>query len=190
MPEFTQDFFTRAIPNFQQVRSLTGPVDRALEIGCYQGRSACWMLENLLGPTGELICIDPFTQQDIDCFDLRAEPKGNLDIADRFWRNIRQHQRPGQRVDLLAERSYTALARLIDQRQQFDFVYIDGNHSAAAILADAGMSWGLVRSGGIMLLDDYKLDRETMRAMDHWLEAVGSLCTVIIRNDQMGLKKS
>jgi hypothetical protein len=37
----------------------------------------------------------------------------------------------------------------------FDLVYVDGSHRAADVLADAVLSWPLLKNGGIMLFDDY-----------------------------------
>jgi len=38
----------------------------------------------------------------------------------------------------------------------FDIVYIDGSHKAKNVLADAILSWELLKTGGIMIFDDYK----------------------------------
>ena len=39
--------------------------------------------------------------------------------------------------------------------EQFDFIYIDGSHTAPDVMTDACMAWGLLKKGGIMLFDDY-----------------------------------
>jgi hypothetical protein len=38
---------------------------------------------------------------------------------------------------------------------QADFIFIDGNHTAAFVLTDALMSWYTLKPGGIMVFDDY-----------------------------------
>ncbi len=40
--------------------------------------------------------------------------------------------------------------------ESFDFIYVDGCHHAAAVLADAAMSWNLLKPGGIIAFDDYE----------------------------------
>jgi predicted O-methyltransferase YrrM len=53
--------------------------------------------------------------------------------------------------------SHQALSRLIAEgrEQQFDLIYIDGSHQAPDVLADAILSFKLLRVGGIMIFDDY-----------------------------------
>ena len=47
------------------------------------------------------------------------------------------------------------LARAISSGYQFDFIYIDGSHTAPDVMTDACMAFGLLKKGGIMLFDDY-----------------------------------
>jgi len=54
--------------------------------------------------------------------------------------------------------SYTALATLISAGVQFNFIYVDGDHTGEGALTDACMAWGLLQTGGIMLFDDYFWD--------------------------------
>jgi predicted O-methyltransferase YrrM len=44
--------------------------------------------------------------------------------------------------------------------ESYDIVYIDGSHAAPDVLADAVLSWSLLKKGGIMIFDDYMLDWE------------------------------
>jgi len=37
----------------------------------------------------------------------------------------------------------------------FDFIYIDGDHTAEGVLQDAVLAWRLLKAGGIMAFDDY-----------------------------------
>jgi hypothetical protein len=41
----------------------------------------------------------------------------------------------------------------------YDFIYIDGSHLAPDVLADAVLGWLLLKSGGIMIFDDFRWDR-------------------------------
>jgi hypothetical protein len=73
---------------------------------------------------------------------------------------VREAKKKYQVVSTLAMNSSQALAQLIQQKQEYDFIYIDGDHSPAGVLTDAVMAWGLLRKGGVMLFDDYEYDRE------------------------------
>lgn len=41
-----------------------------------------------------------------------------------------------------------------------DIIYIDGDHSAPAVLTDAVLSWPLLKEGGILIFDDYQYKLE------------------------------
>jgi hypothetical protein len=39
----------------------------------------------------------------------------------------------------------------------FDIIYIDGSHIASDVLEDVVLSWRLLKTGGIIIFDDYHL---------------------------------
>ena len=42
---------------------------------------------------------------------------------------------------------------------QFDIIYIDGSHEADVVARDAESSFKFVKTGGILIFDDYKMPR-------------------------------
>jgi predicted O-methyltransferase YrrM len=165
MAEYTSDWFTYAIDNFTLVKNACmgehhpqpGYVNNILEIGSHEGRSSCWMLENLLSDSGTLTCIDPFANHHFNTFRDESYTVDEAVFA-RFQANVTEAKKPQQTVDIMRGPSYYALADLITQRKTFDFIYVDGNHQADATLADACMSFGLLNPTGFMLFDDYLWD--------------------------------
>jgi predicted O-methyltransferase YrrM len=156
---YSQDWFTHNTTNFTdcttRLQEKFGEVTSVLEIGCYEGRGTCWMLENMLSDTGAIICIDPFLGVD----NGQADPSVRDQVLEgRFNHNVNLSKKPTQTVSVIPTVSYTALATLISNRVQFDFIYIDGDHTGEGALTDACMAWGLLRQGGIMLFDDYFWD--------------------------------
>jgi SAM-dependent methyltransferase len=112
---------------------------RFLEIGSFEGRSACWMLENLLVGEGScLVCVDPFT----------AYPGQE----DAFDHNVRAAG-AAHRVLKLRGSSEQVLHYL--EKAAFDFVYVDGSHVGLDVVRDAAAVWKLVKPGGIAVFDDY-----------------------------------
>src|SRR5262245_48354584 len=69
---FDFDWFSRNIPSFEKhLAHLRGIPCRALEIGTHEGRSATWMLENIL----------THPEARIDCIDIQ--------VKDHLWHNLK-----------------------------------------------------------------------------------------------------
>jgi predicted O-methyltransferase YrrM len=130
------------------------PINDILEIGSHEGRSTCWMLENMLTDTGTITCIDPFADRPVTAFSYDTIPE-DRSIEQRFRSNTAEFKKPSQTLEVHANLSFFALAELIVQKRQYDFIYVDGSHSADDVLADAVMCFGMLRPGGVMLFDDY-----------------------------------
>jgi predicted O-methyltransferase YrrM len=144
-----------------------------LEIGSYEGMSACWLLANGLEEGGYLTCIDPFFN----------------DMRPVFESNTREATKPNQVVSIMQMTSYQALAQLISMKQTYDFIYIDGVHSPLGVLIDACMSWGLLKRGGVMLFDDYQYPQEpTKVGIDAFFNTFSGY-ELIIDNYQLAVRK-
>lgn len=149
--KFTQDWFSHNINNFQTIKKELGSIPRILEIGCFEGRATCWMLENMLDTDGLIYVVDTFKGSDEHKdLDLSA-------VRDTFNANIDETRKDTQGVFVFEKTSYEALGSMIFDSLYgyFDFIYIDGSHRAPDVLTDACMAFGLLKSGGIMLFDDY-----------------------------------
>ena len=158
MPQFSSDWFTNALVNFDYIKTYLIKEEKAindiLEIGSHEGRSSCWMLENMLSDTGTMTCIDPFANRPVTAFSYDSIPE-DRSIEQLFRANTAEVKKSGQTLEVVANMSFPALAQLIVDKRQYDFVYVDGSHNADDALADAVMCFGLLRPGGVMLFDDY-----------------------------------
>lgn len=141
--DFTSDWFSHSVPAIQQsLRLLDRPPRQFLEIGSWEGRSACWVLETF--PDATITCVDTF-QGSPEHVDLDV-----ANIRDRFLRNTAAH---ASRVTLKQGTSSVQLFGL--EPESFDVAYVDGSHEEDDVLADVVMSFLLLRRGGLLLVDDY-----------------------------------
>jgi predicted O-methyltransferase YrrM len=147
---FTQDWFSQNIPIWSRLLAgLRGRENvRVLEIGVFEGRSTCWLLENILtGPGATVDCIDTFEgsmeHAEMDLSSLR----------DRFEANISPWR---ERVGIHVGKSADILPGLSGP---YDFLYIDGSHTAPDVLADAVLAWRLAAADAILIFDDYAWPR-------------------------------
>jgi len=182
--DFTADWFSNNIPNFEKCMDATPEKKLFLEIGVFEGRSTCWLLQNGLADNGTVCCVDTFNGgEEHDGVDFK-------EVERRFLRNTSEAMKIEQRVSLYKKRSYDALAELIKNRYPFDFIYIDGSHTPHDTLSDACMAWGMLKSGGVMLFDDYLYPHApTKVGIDAFLEAFEGMYKTIIDNYQYGIQK-
>lgn len=164
------------------------PGVRALEVGCFEGQSACWWLNNILThPTSRLTCVDQFATP-MDTILLRFYERN-------FDHNIAASG-AAHKVTKLVGLSQVVLRAL--PQASFDFAYIDGSHKVGDVLQDAVLAWSLLEPGGIAIFDDYALDdgvagglqaRVPARALDAFVSILGDGATVLRRDWQLVLRK-
>lgn len=149
--EFTQQWFAQAEKTWPTLLAELPARKNFLEIGSFEGRSAVWLVENVLEDGGELLCIDTWGG---------GEEHGGLDMDAaemRFDKNIKLalEKFPRRKVSKCKGLSTTWLPALAQDRRSFDFIYIDGSHIAKDVLTDACMAWPLLKPDGVMVFDDY-----------------------------------
>jgi predicted O-methyltransferase YrrM len=116
------------------------PDVHALEIGAFEGRSACWLCDHVLtGPGSTLTCVDPWG----------SEWAGEKEEA-RFDLNTAPLP-----VEKIKGTSRIVLPRLAVEGRLFDFAYVDGDHRASECLWDLVLIWHLLLPGGLLIVDDY-----------------------------------
>jgi hypothetical protein len=148
---FTCDWFSSHIQQWQKdLGHLAGQSNlRFLEIGSAEGRSACWLIDNILThESSHLTCVDPF-----------AMPSGLL-----FDHNIGKSG-AAHRVKRLDGYSGEVLRTL--PLQSFDFIYVDGSHETRDALEDAVLSWRLLKDGALIIFDDYRWDEFDHTSLSH-----------------------
>lgn len=146
---FTQDWFSHNIHNWSIFLSrLKGKQDlNFLEIGSYEGRATCWLLDEILtDKTSKITCIDTF-EGGFEHTDINFKS-----VYDAFLNNI-DHKK--DQVAILKGKSFERLLELQNNKEYFDFIYIDGSHESKHVLQDAILSFEILKSGGIMIFDDY-----------------------------------
>ena len=156
--KFTQDWFSHNIPVWEQLKGLLPgqPGNRTfLEIGSFEGRSMVWIVENMMSDGEALDCIDTWEGSE-------EHKNGELSGAEERFEHNRQlviNRFPERIVDVHKGTSTQSLACWLtgidgDDRL-YDFIYIDGSHTAKDVLTDACMAWPLLKQGGLMVFDDY-----------------------------------
>lgn len=187
--KFTTDWFTPSLPLMEKAMAALTEKKRFLEIGVFEGRSTVWFLQNQLDADGHITCVDSFNGGQ-----EHAGIKFN-EVFERCVSNIELAIRPGQTYELLECDSYLALTLLRARPAIYDFIYVDGSHTAADTLSDAIIAWPMLKHGGVMMFDDYLWDRVAGRlnqpraGIDAFLDVYGDQLEVIVNGYQLGVKK-
>jgi len=134
---------------------------KVLEIGSYEGQSACWLIDKLAARHPlEIHCVDRWDS--IGAYSAGLNPKpGDMDeVEQRFNHNLDKAILSAPHpvtVGIHRGESWREMMHLIVQlgAGYFDFIYIDGSHLAFDVLTDAVLAFKLLRPGGFMCFDDY-----------------------------------
>lgn len=150
--QFTQDWFSWNIPIWQQYlrHFINIPSLNILEIGSWEGRSTCWLLDNIMTHDSDRItCIDTFEGSvEHNAFDSKYIQT----IEERFDFNIFKTGVP-EKVKKIVGKSNEVMRNL--PLNHYDIIYINGSHIASDVLEDAVLAWQLIKDGGYMIFDDY-----------------------------------
>lgn len=198
-PFFEHDWFSENIPIWNNLLGYlrNAPSIRGIEIGSFEGRSACWLLQNIFThPTSQLTCIDLFEHDGefediVEKMQLKISPE--LDLEARFDENMAAIG-AGNRVRKMKGKSREILRTL--PLGSFDFIYIDGSHTTSDVLADAVLSFELLKENGILAFDDYRWNcfpdeplRNPTKGIDAFLECYANEIVVFWKEYQVFLRK-
>lgn len=154
---YSTDWFSINIPNWNKILTDNGffsqnKVVKALEIGSWQGRSSCWIIQNLLlNSASEVHCIDTFGGSMEN-----TNSDENALLFNCFSHNIYIANGQNKCVPYKGI-SHEVLKKMASEyANYFDFMYIDGSHKADDVFNDAVLAFQLLKKGGLMFFDDYE----------------------------------
>lgn len=160
---------------------------KILEIGSFEGRSACWFMDNY--PSATIDCVDIF---DPEWFrERRPETKGDYD--ELFDLNTQEY---GNRVNKIKSTSTKFFNKIDRTKPIYDLIYIDGNHSSRHVLEDAVNSYNMLKLEGILIFDDYLAFvrnkfpwAKPQLAIDSFIECYTNHVDVIFKDKVCAVKK-
>jgi predicted O-methyltransferase YrrM len=154
---------------------------RALQIGTYTGDATEWLLNNR-----ELEYL-----HDVDTWG------GSEEIAHESldFNSVESYYDSRFNDTRIYKYKMTSDEYFASNKSQFNFIYIDGDHTALQTSLDGLNAFRLLESGGVMAFDDYLWNYngnrflEPKRGVDGFLEVCKYQYTVIESGYQMWIKK-
>lgn len=177
---FSVDWLSDRINEWRPIfEALERCAPRILEVGSYEGLTACFLLWRLSDAT--ITCVDGFELRS----DLEATFDANLARVD------------SARATKLVGDSRRLLLDLLGEGQRFDLVYVDGSHRGLDVLVDAALAWQLLEPGGFVVFDDYEYTEEGEDALlrpgsaiDAFLQIVDGKYELLFKGHQLAVRKT
>lgn len=194
---YTYNWNGEFIRNTTNIKNL----NLCLEIGCFEGLTSNYIIDNLLGENGKLICVDPLTDTYLSENLTEQDVLNNQTIFkyfknqyDRFYENTKV-QIEKNKLELYRKLSSDAYTELIPKYENsFDFIYIDGDHRAEAVYLDAVNCFVLCKKDGLILFDDYLWpalngENSTKSGIDKFLSEFEGKYETLLNSSQYMIKK-
>jgi len=182
---------TNAKQNFERhLLPLSNAVLRCVQVGAYTGDATKWMVDNILKQPHSFLV-------DVDTWEGSDEPvHHNMDWKDVYKTYTDKNATAifEQKVVVMQMTSDRYFAG-IGEEQIFDFIYVDGDHTAFAVLRDGSNAYNKLKVGGILAFDDYTWSMSKGDFYDPGY-AIDALCHLLIGrvekiedNSQLWLRK-
>lgn len=194
MKIFTNDWFSNNIPIWNTLLNKFKTQDnlKFLEIGSYEGKSACWLLDNILTKNNcELYCIDTFQGS----YEHKLNGSNHTDfknVYDTFKNNTVEY---GDKIKLFVGKSGDLLKNPNITKNTYDFIYIDGCHESKEVLQDAVFAFEILKNGGIIIFDDYLWGNPNDKLMtpkisvDSFIECYKKYIKILHKDYQVAIEK-
>lgn len=175
--EFTWDWFSHQLPSWQiYLKPLIGQAGlNALEIGSFEGRSTCWLLDQVLTAA----------DSQITCIDLCFQDRFHLNL-DRTHAQAKVIKRQGYPLDLLQALPVC----------DYDLIHLDGGSLTERVEQYVALCWQRLKSGGILIIDDYQLQdshhaiKNLKLAIDSVLSTIQTESEILYQAYQLIIRKS
>ncbi len=134
-------YFNKLLNEFKGKPNL-----KFLQIGVFTGDASVWLCENILTDTSStLIDVDTWLGSNEDTH----EKMDFVDVERVYDEKVKSF------TNIVKVKMNSRLYLNTDEEDIFDFVYVDGAHTADNVFMDGIQSWKKLKVGGIMAFDDY-----------------------------------
>jgi Methyltransferase domain len=164
------------------------PLIDFLQIGAYTGDASEWILDNIItNPTSWLTDVDTW-------FGSEEEIHKQFD-----WNEIENFydDRMSKYTNLCKSKGYSETFLQNAESEHYDFIYIDGDHTAEGVYRDASLSWRCLKPYGIMAFDDYLWSHDSGNVMlspkpgiDKFLNKYDGQYKLMIMDEQVWISKN
>ena len=149
MTDYPNGVAQTAQHNFEAfLTPLAGQDDlKFLQLGVFTGDASVWLCENVLtGKDNWLI--------DVDTWEGSDEPDHETMDFDDVYETYKTKTKMYKTIKHFKSTT-TWFLTSVRKDPDYDFIYIDADHTTVGVILDAELAWPQLKSGGIMAFDDY-----------------------------------
>ena len=154
------NWFEYVRPNFEEfLTPLAGKDDlKFLQLGVFTGDASVWIAENILTGKGCWL-IDVDTWQGSDEADHKSMDFDDVYAAYKLKTAL--YKTKIKNTIKTFKSTTTWFLSSTRRDPDYDFIYIDADHTTVGVILDAELAWPQLKSGGIMAFDDYLWGHES-----------------------------
>jgi hypothetical protein len=190
MTEYVNWFANDGQKNFYMhlLRNFAGKPVRSLQIGAYTGDASVWLYENLLTHPESILI-------DVDTWEGSDEPVHHQ----MNWSTVENlydfKTKKGQEERKIVKYKGTSDSFFKNNVQTYDFIYIDGDHTAYGVIKDAVAAYECLNINGIIAFDDYQWSaglgplKEPKMAIDAFSSIYRDRLELVLEDYQKWFKK-
>jgi len=160
-----------------------------LQLGVFTGDASVWLCENILTSKIGSTLYDVDTWQGSD-----EEAHETMDFNDVYATYLSKIEQYKDRIATFKSTT-TWFLQSVRKDPDYDFIYIDADHTTVGVILDAELSWPLLKSGGIMAFDDYEwgdhlpLHLRAKPGIDLFLLRHEGQYDTLVKNNQYWIRK-
>jgi len=188
IPLGSKQVFENVIHHFNKTHMVRDEPYKILEIGTYCGTSLIKIVQMIPNSAG--FGIDAWKNYEENELLSRIEETG---IAKSFLKNVHIAGLE-KRVCGICQDSTIALINMLKYNDGYDFIYVDGSHKLLDCYTDLILSWRLLKSGGIMGIDDYLWNNQDLlgspfESVNHFLKKYENEMNVLAKDYRVFIEK-
>ena len=147
-------------PNFK--------INKALEIGCYEGRATIWLANNNILESGcDYDIIDTFGGSEVET-GMENTMEIFKDKPDFIYKNFTHNISFHKDINWNIMRGMSnKILSTLDLTPKYDFIYIDASHQSDDTFVDGYYAHKMLKSGGLLIFDDYKWGDPNNKDLNH-----------------------
>jgi hypothetical protein len=121
-----------------------------LQLGVFTGDATVWLCNNILtSDSSKLIDVDTWQGAPNEPIQQKME-------FDDVYQTYLSKVKDLPVVSVVSDTVQYLIRQIDNFTNAFDFIYVDAHHTSASALLDSELSWSLLKSGGILAIDDYE----------------------------------